>query len=90
MSAEVSARAARITLDSVRETEVELENVRRESQDVTEGCEPGADVVNRDECSHAPQLRQRLDELVVVLDRLVFGQLDDQPFATGVTSSKNS
>ena len=69
--------ASEVDVDAGDEVAVEFDELRLELEDVGQAGEPGAGVVDRKPHTVAPERGERLRDRGVVVDRVVFGELDD-------------
>ncbi len=69
----------RVGVDTARQADVELDDLRVDQQDVAKTGEARSRVVDRHACAAFADALERLGEAVVLLHRLVLGDLDDHP-----------
>ena len=67
----------RLGVDVAHDVDIELDDVRRQLEDVPEAREPRAGVIHRDACAGRLQRLERLAEPRIVARRSVLGELDD-------------
>ena len=70
-------------VDAGRDADVQLDEIGRQLEDVPEACEPGTGIIDGDPDAQLTQPLKRNTELVVVLDRLVLGEFDDDAPGVG-------
>src|SRR5204863_2501704 len=68
----------RAVLEPASEAQVELHDVGRELENVAEAREPRADVVDCDPRTEQAEIAQTVRESLIVGDRSVLGELDDE------------
>ena len=67
----------RLGVDVAHDGDIELDDVRRQLEDVPEAREPRAGVIHRDACTGPAQRLERVAEPRIVARRSVLGELDD-------------
>src|SRR5487761_1262209 len=73
--------AGGVDIDPPRKSDVELDHVRADIEDVAQAGVPRACIIDGDAEAPRPQSRKRLGKCLVVLDADVFGDLEDDALA---------